>query len=640
MPSQRGRLKLALYSLPSNPGFDRLRAESVIEGVRRVDAQSREKGLASLDPSSSPLIPLGMEVNGANKVVKNGYGVLNLPWQAERHPEWADRVLQEAREIRAAIRREHGVSLRYLIWAGMGGSAEDKAFYQTAGLLRKGVRVYLLDSTDPAKLQAILDHIEASGKQPLKEALRKTLVVGMAMGMTSYEPVLNLEVLDALYRKLRVPRQANFLYMTLPDSILDRWGRRRGFRRVELQLDGDHTTAGRHSGPLTRGSLYPLALAGCDLSTWMRAAMLNEEEAAAALELAGFLQANALEGRDKLTLFLPREWQGGAVWTKQNFEESLGKREDIGMKVVIGEKIKPQNYFPPREAAQDRCFLTVGAWGLHNPEAAQVSRLRQSGYPLAVLRLSGQAALARYMQFIHYTVFGLGCLRRMNFVTQPGVELYKSIAGNIHREAKKVGGAARTQAWRSVVEDNYSIRWRGGLTIHLGALRRVGGLPEEHLLCGNGNAAAAYAAVLCSLVRQGKVSYGELTYFGDTRYHGPGKALLKILNRAAESIFRSRLKMPVDVYEGPAMNHSYHEMIIGHGGGFSTVLLSREDPICKHVDYPRDYHIAQWLATQEALARRERAVVGMTIPDLSERGRQTVKEFFSEVARRVKRRRN
>ena len=88
------------------------------------------------------------------------------------------------------------------------------------------------------------------------------------------------------------------------------------------------------------------------------------------------------------------------------------------------------------------------------------------------------------------------------------------------------------------------------------------------------------------------------------------------------------------------MNHSFHEMIIGYGHGFSTVLLSEKAAGFKKVDYPPDYHQAQWLATQEALARRGRAVAGITIRDLSERSRQTVKEFFSEVARRIGRRRS
>ena len=50
--------------------------------------------------------------------------------------------------------------------------------------------------------------------------------------------------------------------------------------------------------------------------------------------------------------------------------------------------------------------------------------------------------------------------------------------------------------------------------------------------------------------------------------------------------------------------------------------------------------LLQWLATQEALARRKRAVVGITIRDLSDRSRQTVKEFFAEVGRRVGHRRS
>ena len=49
--------------------------------------------------------------------------------------------------------------------------------------------------------------------------------------------------------------------------------------------------------------------------------------------------------------------------------------------------------------------------------------LRRAGYPVAVVQLSGDQPIARYMQFMHYVVFGLGYLRQMNFVTQPGVEL-------------------------------------------------------------------------------------------------------------------------------------------------------------------------------------------------------------------------
>ena len=639
MPPPRSHVQLRIHALKSNPGYERLVAERAVERVRKVDTEAREEGLSSLDPAADPLVGIGMEINRKGRVTKNGYGVLHLPWLAEQNPQWAEEIEQEAGGIKKAIKDEHGSSLRYVIWAGMGGSAEDKAFYQGAKLLNRGVRLYLLDSTDPAKLKAILAHIVAVGKQPLAVALSRTLVVGMAMGMTSYEPVLNLEVLDALYRKLKIPNQANFIYMTLPGSILDEFGKSRGFRRVELQPDNGNSTAGRHSGPLTRGSLYPLALNRCDLAAWMRATFLSEEQAGCALELAGFIQANAEQGRDKLTLFLPRQWAGGAIWTKQDFEESLGKSEEIGVKVAIGEKIKLRNYFAPKESRQDRCFLVVNVRGLKNADPVKVSALRRAGYPLAVLHVNGEAALARYMQVIHYTVFGLGYLRNMNFVTQPSVELYKSIANEFNDAAKKDGGIEKTAAWRAMLASGCRMKWRGGLAVNFEALCECGLLPLEDLNLENRNAAAVYAAALRSLAESRKATYGELTYFGDTRYSPSGKGLRRVLDRAAEAVFRTRLKMPADVYEGPAMNHSYHEMIIGYGRGFSTVLLTEKAESFKKVPYSADYHRAQWLATQQALASRGRAVVGITIKDLSERSRQTVAEFFAEVARRLSSRR-
>ena len=51
--------------------------------------------------------------------------------------------------------------------------------------------------------------------------------------------------------------------------------------------------------------------------------------------------------------------------------------------------------------------------------------------PIAILTFPGKTPVSHYMQFIHYVVGGLGYLRKMNFVTQPGVELYKAIAAEI-----------------------------------------------------------------------------------------------------------------------------------------------------------------------------------------------------------------
>ncbi len=328
-----------------------------------------------------------------------------------------------------------------------------------------------------------------------------------------------------------------------------------------------------------------------------------------------------------MTLSLPKPWAGAALWTKQDFEESLGKREDIGLKIVIQEKIKLANYRPPKDARQDRAFLSVQVKGVANSDAAKVALLRRAGYPVATLTLPAGASLSRYMQFVHYTVCGLGVLRNMNFVTQPSVELYKSITGGVYAEAQKSGGVENCRAWQAMIRSPRRASWRGALTLYYDQI----GLDME-----SGDAPSVYASLLRRLAPGRRIEYGELTYFGDTRYCARGRRLRRRLDRAAEQVFRSRLSMPVDVYEGPAMNHSYHEMIIGHGKCFSTVLFSEKQEQIAAADYTGDYHAAQFLSTKLALEQRGRAVVAIVLKDLSDRSMAALEEFFRLAATRLK----
>ncbi len=598
----------------SESSFARFQAASVLKSLKALDSRARRKGLDALDPSRGALIPIGMEIENG-RVVKNGYGVFDLPWQAEEHPEWPDKITAELEEIRTGIRAAHRVPVKFLIWAGMGGSAEDKAMYQAAGLLRRGPRLYLLDSTEPAKLGSILaDMKKRSGLQG-KDLLRRTLVVGMAMGMTSYEPVVNLQTLAAMFDAAGVDSRPNFYYMTFPGSLLDQFASQRGYRRVPLQLDEANTTAGRHSAPMNRGSLYALGLAGVDLRAWMEGAILSEEEVDTAWRLASFLHIQGLEGRDKVTLLLPRAWAGAGIWTKQAFEESLGKSTEYGLKIVIGERVRLTNYCAPKDAAQDRLFLCVQMKGEKNEKLAL---LRRAGYPVAALMVPKDASLSRYMQFVHYAVFGLAWLRKINFVTQPNVELYKTITNKLFAESERAGGIAKTKEWRQTEETPRKSVWRGRVTL------RWDRLPEAIQPQG-ATAPALYASLVKHFTCDRKATYGELTFFGDTRYSPRGKAVRAVLDRAAERLFHARLKMPADVYEGPAMNHSYHEMIIGHGGCFSTIVTTESGE-------KADYHRAQSLATQMALAERGRAVVSIALRDLEDASLRALDEFFRQAA--------
>lgn len=593
--------------------FARFEAEDVYKRVQAIDSKARTQGLAAVSPADDPLVSIGMEVNAEGKVTKNSYGVLDLAWQAREdaeavEPRWVAAVNGEVEAIRERIRATHGEAIRFVIWAGMGGSMEDKSAYNALGLFKGGPQFYSLDSTDPAKLQAIVDDMQKRTGTPIAQLLPATLVVGMAMGMTSYEPVVNLEKLAFLYDKFGIDSTPNFIYMTLPGSILDKFAEPRGYKRIPLQLDGDNTTAGRHSAPLTRGSLYPLALAGRDLKAWIAGSFLTDAEIADAFRLAAFLQAQAEAGRDKVTLYLPKSWAAADIWTKQGVEESLGKSERIGIKIVIGERFNARIYRKPADPRQDRVFLAVQIKGEDHPEGKGITALRSAKYPLAILTMGSKAQLSRYMQFVHHVVCGLGYLREMNFVTQPAVELYKAITSEIFAEAKQAGGVKETGAWKSLGKIR---RWKG-----------VVGLETPDTL----------ARAIWQCVEQGRIEYGELTFFGDTRYTDGGRAMRRTLESAARRIFRMHLKMAADVYEGPAMNHSFHEMIIGHGRCFSIVVLSEEQTRYATAGYEPDYHMAQFLATKQALERKGRVVRAILVKDLSFESLEALDQFFAATA--------
>jgi hypothetical protein len=195
----------------------------------------------------------------------------------------------------------------------------------------------------------------------------------------------------------------------------------------------------------------------------------------------------------------------------------------------------------------------------------------------------------------------------------------------LHGEAQAAGGIEKTAEWSATHSSPKRLRFRNAVTLYFDRL-------PEGLLNGGKDAPAAYASLLKTLAGDRRIEYGELTFFGDMRYDANGRAMRKVLDRAGERVFRSALKMPVDIYEGPAMNHSYHEMVIGHGRCLSTVLISEKPARIPAADYTADYHRAQYVATQMALAQRGRYVVAISVKDLEEPSLTALQEFFKEAA--------
>jgi len=76
-------------------------------------------------------------------------------------------------------------------------------------------------------------------------------------------------------------------------------------------------------------------------------------------------------------------------------------------------------------------------------------------------------------------------------------------------------------------------------------------------------------------------------------------------------------------------------MVIGHGKGFSTILLSEDQEQIESCGYTADYHVAQFLATRRALAERRRPVVAILMKDLGAGSRAELGAFFAAATRRL-----
>src|SRR5438309_600527 len=142
-------------------------------------------------------------------------GVLKLDWVEGVARLLADPTKLE--EVEAEARDIWQRGIRHIIWAGMGGSVITVRVLCDLGFCSSRdngqVSIYPLDSTDPAALNGIVRKIaeaknlalptgeESSNPTFLRALLADVMMVGVAMGMTSEEPITHLEWFTALVQQ-------------------------------------------------------------------------------------------------------------------------------------------------------------------------------------------------------------------------------------------------------------------------------------------------------------------------------------------------------------------------------------------------------------------------------------------------------
>ena len=283
-------------------------------------------------------------------------GVLKLDWVEGVARLLADPTMLEDVETEAKDILQSGI--RHIIWAGMGGSVLTVRVLCELGFFseqdnQESIAIYPLDSTDPAALNDIVRKIatakklelpigeEASNPTFLRAFLNDVMMVGVAMGMTSEEPITHLEWFTDLLKQAGLRPAEHLLVMTLPGSYLDRFAHEQQAPSRPLQPDGGTGTGGRMSAPATRVFLLPAALylttrfpdrPGQLRQVLQRAWDEYNLELATShpaehpfVQLAAALSAASSDGACRLLLGMPEGWQVLVSWLEQLMEESLGK---------------------------------------------------------------------------------------------------------------------------------------------------------------------------------------------------------------------------------------------------------------------------------------------------------------------------
>ena len=460
--------------------------------------------------------------------------------------DWVDQVawaLDHPDAIAGVEKLAQSIRSRFtqIIWSGMGGSIQAVHTLKGMGLFAaEAPSVHPLDTTDPAALNRLLRELAPDGD--LGSALRRTLMIGVSMGMTSEEPITHLRWFEELLRAHGVEDPAaQVMVMTLPGSFLDHFAQEREAPRLDIQLDGRSHIAGRMSAPSTRVFLLPAALglpgrlqevlSRCQTETAMRPGMPENErrrlvETDPFVSLAAWLSVQVDHGRDMLVLDLPRRWAALAPWVEQVVEESLGK-EDRGLLVFYDQDVGSASTWPDRF-----CILQVD----------EGSGSNLAGRPRAVLHLDSTddsvsriAACARCFAGWNLTVALVAYLQDITFAGQPAVEHYKAYARGLRDAAGELPYPTEDVASTAT----------GRLKLFSGAapVPAMDGRPRD--------AASILAAVATSLEDSGRLGYFDLTVNGDSA--GP---LWEAAQRAGRRFGNRVLGRPTKVRAGPRDYHS------------------------------------------------------------------------------------
>ena len=266
-----------------------------------------------------------------------------------------------------------------IVLLGMGGSsmtslALNELFNESLENGPPYVKSHVVDTVIPATITEIGKKLEPS----------KTLFFVSSKSGSTIETLS----LESHFRYLQNPEIKdsasirNFIALSDPRTPLSERAQAGEFGKW---VSTPEDVGGRFSA-LSAFGMAPAAAAGLDLTKFAEYSVLMAHRCRSdstdnpGLALGAFMAANALKGRDKVTLITPKKYFAFAMWVEQLLAESTGKNGKGLIPIVNEPTLNPVHY------GNDRQFIIFDPNGDEARNTDRMAKLKSAGHPVFMVK--------------------------------------------------------------------------------------------------------------------------------------------------------------------------------------------------------------------------------------------------------------
>ncbi|MDR8394340.1 hypothetical protein NC796_24540 [Aliifodinibius sp. S!AR15-10] len=360
----------------------------------------------------------------STQMISNSLGWLDI---ATKMASEVPQILQFVREVQAA-------RFTHVVVMGMGGSSlAPQVFERTFETGKNGLELTLIDTTDPATIQAVEREV------PLKKTL---FIITDKSGVTAETNALG----DYFYKKVKANEGkkagSHFVAITDPGTPLVEKAQALHYRHTFLNFEG----ISEHYSALSYAGIVPAALMELDVEALLERAIWMQQSCQthnfppenSALQLGAIMGEMAHQTWNKLTLVLPDSLSAFGMWLEQLIAISTGK-EGKGILPITGEALLNPSYY-----RHDRLFVHLHLYDEHQPEVTEkLHELKAAGYPLVTITLEDKLDIAGECYRWQMAVAAASAVIGINPFDQPNVRESKQRTSQILSKFEKEGALAK-----------------------------------------------------------------------------------------------------------------------------------------------------------------------------------------------------